>query len=521
MVPVKGEVVVANGNVAKSQEKGRVARQQKAKEIKRQKRSKNIGIALASLQIIASIVFVVALVMLNMLPTKYVAILVSLLVLLGVLIMIGQIKSKKNAIAGKMLSLVLTIVLSVGAYYLFQAGKAVEEISGESVKVDNMVVAVLKEDAAETIEDAADYTFGVQYTMKGDEVRTAITNIEEELGASIDVSHEYTNMAEQATALQNGEVQAIIYNSAFAGILEETNPDYAEQIKIIYTHDIETKLEIKEEVKPVEVKDETFTVYISGIDVYGPITTNSRSDVNIIAQVDPATHEVLLVTTPRDFYVEFPNVTGGAKDKLTHAGIYGVDCSMDTLEALYNTEIDFYARVNFTSLIEMVNALGGIDAYSEYAFTTNGGSLTVHEGTNHLNGTQALAFSRERYNVPGGDNQRGKNQQAVIEAMIQKAISPAIITGASGMLESVSDNVDTNMSTEQIQELIKNQIDEGASWNITSVAASGTGSHDYCFSYAGGPLYVMIPDQAVVDGIAQQMKGMETSSAEGKEATEE
>ena len=227
--------------------------------------------------------------------------------------------------------------------------------------------------------------------------------------------------------------------------------------KVIYTYEVKSKVENK--AAQVEVKDETFTVYISGIDVYGAIETNSRSDVNILAVVNPNTHQVLLVTTPRDYYVQIPGISGDMRDKLTHAGIYGVDASMSTLGQLYNTSIEFYARVNFTSLVEMVDALGGIDVISEQAFTTSDDSglvMDVIQGENHFNGEQALAFARERQNVDGGDFQRGRNQQAVITAMIKKAISPAILTGANGLLNSVSGNVDTNMSTEQIQTLVKN-----------------------------------------------------------------
>ena len=192
------------------------------------------------------------------------------------------------------------------------------------------------------------------------------------------------------------------------------------------------------------------------------------------------------------------------RDKLTHAGIYGVDASMSTLGQLYNTSIEFYARVNFTSLVEMVDALGGIDVISEQAFTTSDDSglvMDVIQGENHFNGEQALAFARERQNVDGGDFQRGRNQQAVITAMIKKAISPAILTGANGLLNSVSGNVDTNMSTEQIQTLVKNQLSEGGAWNIKSMSAEGMGDTQECFSMVGTPLYVTQPDQNSVAAI--------------------
>lgn len=344
--------------------------------------------------------------------------------------------------------------------------------------------------------------------------------INSELGSDI-TTKEYNSLAEQAEALHDGEVDAIIYNEGYTGILEEAFEGYTQNTKTIYTYSI--KSELQNQSADVEVKDETFSVYISGIDVFGAIETNSRSDVNIIAVVNPTSHQILLITTPRDYYVEIPGISGGQKDKLTHAGIYGVDASMATLEQLYDMDLDFYARVNFTSLIEIVDALGGVDVDSEYAFTTSSDSgkvINVVQGTNHFNGEEALAFSRERQNVPGGDNQRGKDQQAVITAMIKKMVSPAILTGANGILNSVSGNVETNMSQSQIQELIKTQLSDGASWNITSMAAEGTGDSQYCYSYSGSPLYVMQPDQASVDAIKAAVDQVENGETLEGTATE-
>ena len=378
----------------------------------------------------------------------------------------------------------------------------------------------MADDPAENIQDAADYTFGVQYSMNGDQIRQTVEAINSELGSDI-TTKEYNSLAEQAEALHDGEVDAIIYNEGYTGILEEAFEGYTQNTKTIYTYSI--KSELQNQSADVEVKDETFSVYISGIDVFGAIETNSRSDVNIIAVVNPTSHQILLITTPRDYYVEIPGISGGQKDKLTHAGIYGVDASMATLEQLYDMDLDFYARVNFTSLIEIVDALGGVDVDSEYAFTTSSDSgkvINVVQGTNHFNGEEALAFSRERQNVPGGDNQRGKDQQAVITAMIKKMVSPAILTGANGILNSVSGNVETNMSQSQIQELIKTQLSDGASWNITSMAAEGTGDSQYCYSYSGSPLYVMQPDQASVDAIKAAVDQVENGETLEGTATE-
>ncbi len=480
-------------------------------EDKKNKISRNVGLGIAAVQLIATIVFMAGVFMLNMLPTTYVVVIGILLLLFWGIILASQFFSKKNAVTGKVISVLITIILIIGSYFLFKASGTISDISGGDYKLDNVVVAVLADDPAEGIEDAADYTFGVQYAMNGDQITQTVEAINSELGNGAEINTvEYNSLAEQAQALHDGEVDAIIYNEGYTGILEEAFEGYTQNTKVIYTHSI--KSQIENQSVDVEVQDEAFSVYISGIDVFGAIETNSRSDVNIIAVVNPKTHQILLVTTPRDYYVEIPGVSGGQKDKLTHAGIYGVDASMATLEELYDTELEFYARVNFTSLIEIVDALGGVDVESEYAFTTSSDSgmvINVEQGTNHFNGEEALAFSRERQNVPGGDNQRGKDQQAVITAMIKKMVSPAILTGANGILNSVSGNVETNMSQSQIQELIKTQLSEGASWNITSMAAEGTGDNQYCYSYSGAPLYVMQPDQASVDAIKEAITAVE------------
>lgn len=471
--------------------------------------SRQVGLVLCAVQLAVTLVFIAALFVLNMLPMKYLGIIIAVLVLLWVLPLSSQLISKKKAIAGKVLSVLMSIVLILGSYYIFKTNGTVKDISGGNKKVDKMVVAVLAEDPAENIKDASGYDFGVQYAMKGDDVKSTVDIINKEVGSSISTV-EYSSLNEQAQALHDGAVEAIIYNDAYTAILEEAFTGYSDSVKIIYTHEITSKLE--NTAADVKVDDDCFTVYISGIDVFGAIETNSRSDVNIIAVVNPTTHQILLVTTPRDYYVEIPGISGGQLDKLTHAGIYGVDASMATLAKLYDTDIDFYARVNFTSLVQMVDALGGVDVVSEQEFNTSydsGLEMYVAQGVNHFNGQQALAFSRERQNVDGGDFQRGRNQQAVITAMIKKAISPAILTGANGILSSISGNVDTNMSQEQIQELIKSQLNQPSAWNIKSMSATGTGDDQECYSSPGSILYVTQPDQNSINEIKQAIDAVE------------
>lgn len=518
--------------------------------------ARKVGYVLVGIQLLATLVFIVSLVMLNMLPVKYLAVIIALLAVILLAVFLSQKLAKKRGIIGKIISIIMSVVLAFGSFYIFRTNSTVAEVSGGDKKLNQIVVAVRADDAAETIQDAKDYTFGVQYAMGGDEITDTVDAINDELGTSI-ATVEYQNIREQFVALDNGEVDAIVYNEAYADIIidaaaqsldvesevseiageevvegTETAGEVAEDsasvateeintdVKIIYTRDVE--LQVENRAENVDV-NESFIVYISGIDVYGKIETTSRSDVNILAVVNPTSHQILLVTTPRDYYVEIPYISGGQKDKLTHAGVYGVDASMNTLDALYDINIDFYARVNFTSLVQMVDALGGVDVNSEVAFTTSSDSgleMNVVQGMNHFNGEQALAFSRERQNLDGGDNQRGKNQQAVITAMIKKAVSPAILTGANGILNSVSGNVDTNMSQEQIQELIKTQLGEGGSWSIKSMAATGTGDSQVCYSCPGTPLYVMQPDMEVVQSIRDTIKAVESGEVlEDSEST--
>lgn len=265
-----------------------------------------------------------------------------------------------------------------------------------------------------------------------------------------------------------------------------------------------------ENVSNISVTEEPFNIYISGIDVYGEITKESRSDVNLIMTVDPQNHKILLTTTPRDYYVTIPGVSGDQRDKLTHAGTYGVETSMATLENLYDTEIPFYVRVNFTSVEEIIDVMGGVNVESELAFKTSkaaGAVVDVKEGANHFNGKQALAFVRERKALPTGDNQRGKNQQALLSAMIQKAVSPMILFRANEMINSVAGNAETNISEAQMKALIRMQLNDLKGWDIESVAAEGDDSgKQYCYSYQGGPLYVTVPYEESVSEISEKIK---------------
>lgn len=464
-------------------------------------RGKNISkYVLFVLQVLLSVVFVGVLWSTKLLPLKFMlAIIIVLLVILGICFIL-QYKRKRISILSCVLSILLILILSIGTYYVTKANNMMKEVGGASYKRDNMIVVVKKDDGAESIIDAQDYRFGMQTSLDQENNALMLKDIETTVGKAIKVV-EYETIVEEAQALLEGRVRAAIYNEAFTEIIEESIEDYSEKVKIIYQYGIETPLEVEE----VDV-EKPFHVYISGIDVAGDISTNSRSDVNIIMTVNPITHHILLTTTPRDYYVQIPGVSGEQKDKLTHAGIYGVDVSMETLENLYNIDISYYARVNFTSLIKIVDALGGVNVYSEYAFSA-GGNDFVH-GTNYMNGEQALVFSRERYSLEGGDNQRGKNQEAVLKAILEKAMSPAILTNANQLIASVADSVETNMTQDEMAKLINMQLESGAGWYIETAAATGTGDNQACYSSGSQLLYVMQPDMTSVKSLQSKMQSI-------------
>lgn len=461
------------------------------------------GVFCLILQTILSLAFMVVVLFLDMLPMRYLAMIALILFFLWCITLNSQVARRKKGTIGKVFSLFVVCFLSIGTYYIAKTNDVIGMITGGSFRVDNMVVAVLADDPAEGIEDAADYTFGIQLERGAENMQAAITDIQDELGSDINTV-EYDSIQEQAQALHDGEVDAIIYNEAYTDILEEGFEGYKDSVKIIYTHEIRVEMNFGGNASDDSLTKEPFTVYISGIDVYGDVSQTSRSDVNIIAVVNPNTNQILLVTTPRDYYVEIPGISKGQEDKLTHAGIYGIDASMATLGALYETDINYYVRLNFTSLIEIVDILGGVDVYSDMSFSTgweSGYEMDVQEGWNHFNGEQALAFSRERKNLPDGDNQRGIHQQAVITAMLKKVLSPTMLLKANSILNQVSQDVETNVSQAQLNALIKYQLGHNAKWSIRSVAATGSPSREYCYSSGDTSLYVTIPDYDVVHDI--------------------
>ena len=474
----------------------------------RRKRNSIIGKMILLLQLIISVGFAAILWKSGMIPGEFLLLtVIVLLALLGVLfILLGeafgyQFAGRKGNIAGVILSVFVNLIFGIGIIYLAKADAVLRDVGGATYKTDNMVVVVKNDDPAEKLEDAKNYRFGYQTTLDQDNNTLMVEDIEAKVGREIKLIETET-IIDEAEALLAGRIEAAIYNEAYGSVIEEAVEGYSDQVRILYQYGIETDIEIEE----TDI-EKSFNIYISGIDVAGSITKNSRSDVNIIMTVNPSTKKILLTTTPRDYYVQIPGISGEARDKLTHAGIYGVDRSMATLENIYDIDISYFARVNFTSLIMIVDALGGVNVESEYAFEAGGYSF--EKGMNHLNGEQALVFARERHSFQDGDNQRGKNQEAILKAILERIMFPDILFQANDILNNVADCVETNMTRDEMAKFINMQLSERAAWEIETTAATGSGDKQACFSSGSQLLYVMWPDEAVVSDISRRMKKVE------------
>jgi LCP family protein required for cell wall assembly len=302
--------------------------------------------------------------------------------------------------------------------------------------------------------------------------------------------------------LFSGGIDVLVLDNSVRDYLIEIDPKFEAKTKIIWTVE---KTSIKEViVKEVDISKKPFIVMISGIDIAGPISLRSRSDVNIIMVVNPTTNKILTVSIPRDTYVPLGCETG-AFDKLTHSGMFGVNCTVKTIENLVGINVNYYLRVNFSSLTKIIDVVGNIDVYSKYTFTTEDGSY-YKSGMNSLNSAKALTFARARHQFESGDIQRGLNQQEVIKGLINKLTSPATLTKINGIITATSKSIDTNMTTDDISKLVKKQIENNQPWEITTSNLSGVGDMQPTYSMGDRLLYVMQPDAA---SLAQIKKSIE------------
>lgn len=410
-------------------------------------------------------------------------------------------KKKVRFVIGTILAVFGVVVNCFGSYFVMNTVSALRAVTGANVEQYSVTFYTLVDNSADNLADMQDDEFGILSELDRENTDEAISNVEAEDGFSINTK-EYSSLTELADALLNHEVEGIILNAGYLGIYEDTAgyEDFPNQVKVISTEIIEREIATTD-----SANKRVFTVLISGSDTRGTyLNSNDRSDVNILAVVNRDTHHILLVSTPRDYYVELglPGLSG-AMDKLTHAGIYGMDCSMSTIGNLYGINIDYYFRINFTGFVDIIDALGGVDVYSEYAFSSY--HYSYKQGINTLNGEEALEFARERHAFSNGDRQRGTNQMEVIKAAMTKAMSPAILNNYSSILQSVQGCLDMTLPYDLIAGIVNDQLADNTSWSIESMSVDGTGTYATTYSMGNQQLYVMIPDQATVDAAKQKI----------------
>ena len=403
------------------------------------------------------------------------------------------------ALAAGAAALVLAAVGAV-AYYGSILHGAVEQATAR--EPDRAVVGVYVEagDPAQSLEDTAGYAYGAAAGEPyGEQAQAALR---QRLG-EVEITSCPTAFA-LADRLRAGEVRAILLGDAYAQALSEA-PGYqwtAQRLRQVGS----LELELEDAPEPLAVPEDLprrFLVYLSGTDTFGSAATRARSDVNILAAVDTQEKKLLLVATPRDFYVTFPE-TGGAKDKLAHAGVYGVEASAAALEGLYGVTVDYWVKMNFTGFVELIDALGGVEVYSDQAFTVEP-IKTYRQGYNQLTGLEALAFARERYSFPDGDYQRAKNQMEVIRAVVEKCSSFALVQNFRPVLEAAGEHLETNMPKEHLYGLAALQLGDPGPWTVETYTAQGESAYRETWSMPGQELYVILPGEASVQEAKEKL----------------
>ena len=421
------------------------------------------------------------------LSTKYIIIFMIVNIVIMLLFILSQYKAKNKKIrlTGKILIIIFCLLL-IPLNYTFS--KTMNALAKTETHVETDSVSIIVK-ANSTYQYTQDLKGRVYSTLATDDksVDKTIEKLQTENNENIQPKV-YSGVLTLVNALYNNDVDCIIINESYRAMIEEDFPNFSSDTRVIYSKQYVTEINSPENS---DITRNTFNVYVSGIDTYGSITTKSRSDVNMIMTVNPTTKTILLTSIPRDYYIPF-NVLGGQRDKLTHSGLYGVNETMQNVASYFGIDIDYFIRVNFDSLIDIVDSLGGIEVYNPQAFKN------FEVGKITLNGEEALAFSRERYSFEDGDKERGRNQMRVITGIINKVLSPAIISNYSELMDKLHVSFQTNMADEQIISLVRMQLDDMSPWTIQQQSVNGNGQTLYSPIY-GSDLYMMVPDDKSVE----------------------
>ncbi|CYU87946.1 LCP family glycopolymer transferase CpsA [Streptococcus suis] len=445
---------------------------------------KLVNFALWVLYAIILCLFLVTMYRYNILDFRYLNYIVTIL-LIGVAVLTGLLMWRKKARIFTALLLVFSLVItSVGIYGMQEVVKFSTRLNSNSTFSEYEMSILVP--ANSDITDVRQLTSILAPDEYDQDNITALLDDISKMESTQLATSPATSYLTAYQSMINGESQAMVFNGVFTNILENEDPDFSSKVKKIYSFKVTQTVETATE----QVSGDSFNIYISGIDTYGPISSVSRSDVNIIMTVNRATHKILLTTTPRDSYVAIADGGQNQYDKLTHAGIYGVNASVHTLENLYGIDISNYIRLNFTSFLQLIDLVGGIDVENTQEFTSGGYNFPV--GTVHLDAEQALIFVRERYSLANGDNDRGKNQEKVIAALIKKLSSPENLRNYQAILTGLEGSIQTDLSLETIIGLVNTQLESGTQFTVESQALTGTGRSDLS-SYAmpGSQLYMM------------------------------
>jgi len=451
---------------------------------------------------------------LDMLPMKYFLVLAAVFLffalLTGLLLFLRPGKGKMALRRWIACILIALIVAGCGIAYsaVNQLYDTIKNVTTQKPAYATMALYVRADDKAKSVQDAANYSFGAVRDYEIEKTEQVVEYISKELGKEIHVIQHDTVLT-MIDALVRGDVDSIILNSAYAEILidMEVYSDFEEKVRILCeipveeiptpTLPTEPGTDVTEPVIENNITNTPFIVYISGSDTRSQVLRTSLSDVNILMVVNPVTKQILLLNTPRDYYV--PNPSGkGALDKLTHCGIYGINCSIQALSDLYGIHVDYYAQINFTGFKKLIDSIGGVTVYADEDFKA--GKYYFKKGENVLDGNMALSFARNRKNVTGGDNGRGKNQMKIITAIIQKLTSSTtLITNYPQIMESLQGMFVTSVDADDISLFVKMQLDDMAKWDVLSYAVTGKNGREVTYSMPGQKVSVMYMNQELID----------------------
>lgn len=476
---------------------------------RKQKRTSNrswgmVNIGLTILYAILALVLLFTMFNYNFLSFRFLNIIITIGLLVVLAISIFLQKTKKSPLVTTVVLVIFSLVSLVGIFGFKQMIDITNRMNQTAAFSEvEMSIVVPKES---DIKDVSQLT-SVQAPTKVDKnnIETLMSALKKDKKVDVKVE-DVASYQEAYDNLKSGKSKAMVLSGSYASLLESVDSNYASNLKTIYTY----KIKKKNSNSAKQVDSKVFNIYISGIDTYGSISTVSRSDVNIIMTVNMNTHKILLTTTPRDAYVKIPGGGADQYDKLTHAGIYGVETSEQTLENLYGIKIDYYARINFTSFLKLIDQLGGVTVHNDQAFTSLHGKFDFPVGDIQMNSEQALGFVRERYSLDGGDNDRGKNQEKVISAIVNKLASLKSVSNFTSIVNNLQDSVQTNISLDTINALANTQLDSGSKFTVTSQAVTGTGSTGQLTSYAmpNSSLYMMKLDNSSVASASQAIKNL-------------